>query len=38
VVYEQQKHLFEVPVAKINDRIVSIFKSYIRPNCQRKVE
>jgi len=25
MVYEQQKHLFEVPGAKINDRIVSIY-------------
>lgn len=36
VVYEQQKHLFEVPGAKINDRIVSIFKPYIRPIVRGK--
>lgn len=35
-VYQQQKHLFDVPQAKIKDRIVSLFKPYIRPIVRGK--
>ncbi len=36
VVYQQQKHHFENPKAKIPDRIVSIHKPYIRPIVRGK--
>ncbi|MEA5261062.1 transposase [Arcicella aquatica] len=36
VIYEQQKQLFEIPGAKISDRIVSIYKPYIRPIVRGK--
>ncbi len=36
VIYQQQKQLFEVPGTKISDRIVSIFKPYIRPIIRGK--
>lgn len=35
-IYLQQKHLFDCPKAKIKDRIVSIYKPYIRPIVRGK--
>lgn len=36
VVYQQQKHHLDNPKAKISDRIVSIYKPYIRPIVRGK--
>jgi transposase, IS5 family len=36
VIYQQQKHHFDNPKAKISDRIVSIHKPYIRPIVRGK--
>jgi len=36
IIYQQQKHHFDNPKAKIPDRIVSIYKPYIRPIVRGK--
>jgi hypothetical protein len=36
LIYQQQKHRFDTPKAKIPDRIVSIYKPYIRPIVRGK--
>jgi len=36
VVYQQQRHHFDNPKAKISDRIISIYKPYIRPIVRGK--
>lgn len=36
VIYQQQKHHFDNPSAKISERIVSIYKPYIRPIIRGK--
>jgi transposase, IS5 family len=36
IIYQQQKHHFDNPKAKISDRIVSIYKPYIRPIVRGK--
>jgi transposase, IS5 family len=36
LIYQQQKHHFDNPKAKISDRIVSIYKPYIRPIVRGK--